>query len=110
MTLIDHETNNKLAVYSKDKKKSDGRKGYLEIQDQCLATTAEALTVLTLCALLEEKRLSGESRSAAWKMGGAITGIILASVAVFGPVLGPLIGVPVIFAGDFHHRDKYERD
>ena len=107
LKLIEKETNKTLAVYTKGKKKSDGRKGYLQIEDKALAATAEAMTVLTLCTLLEEKRLRKKRRSAEWRMGGAVTGIVLGSVVVLGPVLGPIASVPIVLVGNFHRVEKY---
>ena len=55
--------------------------GCLETKMELHGAAAEALTVLILCALLQEKRLKSKGRKHSWPIAGTfMAGIIIADV------------------------------
>jgi hypothetical protein len=51
-------------------RQTDDRIGYLETKMELHGATAEASTVLILCALLQEKRLKSKGKKHSWSIAG----------------------------------------
>jgi hypothetical protein len=79
--LVDTVTGDILARYLKAKNKADDRIGCLGTKMELHGAVAEALTVLMLCALVQEKRLKSEGKKHSLPIASTfIAGIIIAGV------------------------------